>query len=296
MNTFQLECFLAVADNLSFAAAAQQLHITQPAVTQQIQSLEKELNVKLFARSTRSVKITRQGVVFLYDARHILAIADRMTKRFENDNLNSIKILSIGCYDYFCLFLMIDILKNMKEDFPQLHPKLPVVPFNHIYRLLDDEELEAVVAFKEAAPLKMKAWYKELAKIPLVCICSPDSSLAQKESISLDELDKEKLVLFTPTKAPRNIDKIHGELMVNRVPGDFYFCESAQAIMVLILAGYGVSVLPDIFVPSNQNVAKIPIKDAESLSFGVYYKSLQSNVMLKEFINRMREKLSGLYT
>ena len=42
MNTFQLTCFLAVAETLSFARAAEQLHVTQPAVTQQIKSLEKE--------------------------------------------------------------------------------------------------------------------------------------------------------------------------------------------------------------------------------------------------------------
>ena len=59
MNTVQLECFLAVADNLSFARAAEQLHITQPAVTHQISSLENELNVKLFRRTTRTVALTK---------------------------------------------------------------------------------------------------------------------------------------------------------------------------------------------------------------------------------------------
>ena len=57
MNTFQLSCFIRVAETLNFARAAEQLHVTQPAVTQQIQSLEKELNVKLFKRNTRTVKI-----------------------------------------------------------------------------------------------------------------------------------------------------------------------------------------------------------------------------------------------
>ena len=98
MNTFQLECFLAVAENLSFARAAQQLHITQPAVTQQIKALEKELNAKLFARSTRSVKLTREGAVFLYDSRHILSIARRMTDRFaaaESDAIGDIFAVDI---------------------------------------------------------------------------------------------------------------------------------------------------------------------------------------------------------
>ena len=59
MNTFQLSCFLQVAETLNFARAAEILHVTQPAVTQQIRSLEKELGVPLFHRTTRSVKLTQ---------------------------------------------------------------------------------------------------------------------------------------------------------------------------------------------------------------------------------------------
>ena len=55
MNTTQLECFVTVAENLNFARAASILHITQPAVTHQIVSLEGELDAKLFIRTTRSL-------------------------------------------------------------------------------------------------------------------------------------------------------------------------------------------------------------------------------------------------
>lgn len=64
MNTFQLTCFLTVAETLSFAKAARQLNITQPAVTHQIRSLEEELNAQLFRRTTRSVEITQEGLIF----------------------------------------------------------------------------------------------------------------------------------------------------------------------------------------------------------------------------------------
>ena len=84
MNTFQLTCFLAVAETLSFARAAEQLHVTQPAVTQQIKSLEKELNVKLFRRNTRTVRMTMAGSAFLEDARHIVSLSRRAVKRFEH--------------------------------------------------------------------------------------------------------------------------------------------------------------------------------------------------------------------
>lgn len=81
-----------------------QLHVTQPAVTQQIQSLEKELNVKLFVRNTRTVRLTEEGKVFLNDARQLVAISNRAKKRFENANGSEIQILSVGCYHFPMLF------------------------------------------------------------------------------------------------------------------------------------------------------------------------------------------------
>ena len=65
MNTFQLTCFLTLAETLSFAKAARLLNVTQPAVTHQIHSLEEELNAKLFKRTTRSVEITQEGLFLI---------------------------------------------------------------------------------------------------------------------------------------------------------------------------------------------------------------------------------------
>lgn len=64
MNTFQLSCFLAVANTLNFAQTAKQVNISQPAITNQIKSLEKELDTKLFCRITRMVELTAEGQAF----------------------------------------------------------------------------------------------------------------------------------------------------------------------------------------------------------------------------------------
>ena len=65
MNTFQLTCFLKVSQTLNFARAAEELNITQPAVTHQIHSLESELGTRLFRRNTRMVELTTDGFLFL---------------------------------------------------------------------------------------------------------------------------------------------------------------------------------------------------------------------------------------
>ena len=65
MNTFQIQSIHSIANSLSFARAAEQMSVSQPAITHQIQTLENELNTKLFRRSTRLVELTLDGQAFI---------------------------------------------------------------------------------------------------------------------------------------------------------------------------------------------------------------------------------------
>src|ERR1700678_1177817 len=75
----ELECFVAVADHLSFSKAAGQLHLSQPPLTPQIQALEAKLGTKVFIRRAHGVALTNVGARFLEEARAILRHVDHAT-------------------------------------------------------------------------------------------------------------------------------------------------------------------------------------------------------------------------
>jgi DNA-binding transcriptional LysR family regulator len=79
----QMRYFTAVAERSSFTGAARELHVAQQAVSQQVKALEQLLGVTLLERSSRRVKLTAEGVVFLADCRRVLAGADRAARRVQ---------------------------------------------------------------------------------------------------------------------------------------------------------------------------------------------------------------------
>lgn len=129
MNVRQLECFCAVAETLNFSQAANQLYITQSAVTQQINTLEKELDLKLFIRNTKKVQLTYAGSVFyghvktslneLFTAIHLAKTAQG------KDDFSFV----IGCYIASTERFVIKLLTAFLAEYPDAKPViLPMRP------------------------------------------------------------------------------------------------------------------------------------------------------------------------
>lgn len=289
MNTFQLTCFLTLAETLNFARAAERLHITQPSVTHQIHSLETELGVKLFNRTTRNVEITSAGKSFLVDAAGMVQISENAKKRFRNPDDRRLQTFAVGCHGTPQLEFLAEIFRQMGERYPDIDPKIQTVPMGELYRLLAEERVDVLLAFRETESGKAPGIYKELGKVPIVMICPPEHPLAGKEQVTPEDLKKERLIINEPMRCPENIAKLQGAILEGHTLSDLYFSDTPEVAVTLIKAGFGVTILPESLVPAALGLASVPLAGAEPLSFGVYYKTWKGKPMLKSFIELAKE-------
>lgn len=291
MNTMQLDCFMEVAETLSFARAAEHLNVTQPAVTQQIHSLEKELNTRLFKRTTRTVELTQAGIIFMNDAKDILTISNRAKMRFKTTCNDDRHFFSIGCYIDSELYPFSDVLRKMSDCYPNLYPTFQVVPYQHLFQLLMEESVDVIVTFQQEIPPKKDITYKKLAEIPAVGIMVSDHPLAKKLQLSASDLANEKLILNDPQKCPNSLRKIQYQLMEYRPASDLYFYDSIDVSAMLAKAGYGIAILPDLSILKDRTLTRVPLSGFEPMSFGAYYKVQNENPILKLFLRLAQEHI-----
>lgn len=291
MTEIQIECFLAIANHLNFARAASELNISQPAVTHQIQALEAELGVKLFKRSTRTVFLTPEGEYFLDDAKSMQQIILRAKSRFSNEGIVNFESLTIGCSSPYQVRLMSNTLKSLRMEYSDFHPQFRYITQSQIPQKIDDEVFDVALGMKLKLNAQSKVKFRELTSVSLSCVCPKEHPFSRLDNISLEDLKESKLIIYTPISASPEIALTQKNLVRNKNITDTYLCEYSEDAILLVEAGYGVTILPDIFIPDWADVNKIPIRDTRKLSFGLYYKAHFTNEVLRRFIALMKDEL-----
>ena len=115
MNLRFLRTFVAIADNAGFARAAERLHLTQSAASRQIQALEDELGLRLFARAGRSVRLTSEGEDLLIRSRRLLFDADAIGQRASALKTGEVGVLRVGATPQVIENLLADFLSRYRK-------------------------------------------------------------------------------------------------------------------------------------------------------------------------------------
>ncbi|HTD04114.1 LysR family transcriptional regulator [Undibacterium sp.] len=150
MNLRRLSHLLALADEGSFAKAAEKIHLSQPALSRSIQSLEAELDMQLCERQTRGVILTAAGKMVVERARRVLAEAralDRDVNLFKNHELGEV---SFGFGPYPAAILMADVLAALSTSYPRLTVHSEVSNWTSLLEGLRTEALDFFIVERRA--------------------------------------------------------------------------------------------------------------------------------------------------
>ncbi|WP_046387371.1 LysR family transcriptional regulator, partial [Kitasatospora aureofaciens] len=205
MELRQLRCFVAVAEELHFGRAAERLLLGQPAVSQQVRRLERELKVELFDRSPRYVRLTPAGERFLPAARDVLSAED--AARALAADLAAPAVLRLGTVTGLAERLDL-ILDTYQRQAPGVRVELQSVPVRERLTRLSDGRLDA--AFVRGA---IPGNSPELRFLPvwddeLVVVLPARHALAQQPEVDLADLAALPLRLTDRRNNPALVDLV----------------------------------------------------------------------------------------
>lgn len=235
----QLQVFVCAARHLSFARAAEELHLTQPAISMQVKELESTVGLPLFDRGGRRVALTTPGEYFLVHARRMLAVlkdaADTMA-RMKGVESGRLTIGLVSTAKYFVPRL----LAEFRREHPGIELRLEVGNRQALLGQLTNNEVDLAVMGTPPRELDTRA--EPFAANPLVMIAAPGHRLAQLSQVPVALLGEETFLVREPGSGTRTSMQIF--LKERRIhPAAMVEMPSNETIKQAVMAEMGVSIL-----------------------------------------------------
>jgi len=238
MDTRQLRTLIAIADQGTFAKAARVVNLTPSAVSQQMQALERELDVALFDRSSRPPSLNAKGREFLETAHSILQIVEDSAASISGRSVSG--TLSIGSIRTSTIEILPRAIVSLRESFPKLKVKLQVGLSEALMNDVASGRLDLAVVAEHVGVAPILKWSPFLRE-PLVVIAPPGTPATE----ACDMIMGNPFVRYrTAVPLASQIDTELSRLGL--VPNTIAEVDTVPATIECVKAGLGVAVVPHI--------------------------------------------------
>ncbi|AHA28207.1 LysR family transcriptional regulator [Candidatus Liberibacter americanus] len=279
----KLRVFQVVAESGSFTHAAEQLNLSQSAVSRQISGLEVEVGVKLFCRHARGLMLTEQGNMLYSTASDIaIKLENVQVLLSESDNKPAGKLRIATTID-----LGQNLLGDNFQEFLCLYPDIK------IQFILDNKDIDISMNYADCAICLRKQHHLSLIQRKLVTInmhayASPNYLESHGEPTSIQDLDNHNLITFGDC-VPKSMANFNWLAVLGRPPDlpriPYLQVNSYLSIMKCCMLGSGIAMLPNYIIKNNSNLVRI-MSNFDMPSFEVYFcypDFLKNNGKLKAF-------------
>lgn len=260
MNIRKLVIFYETARSLNMSKVAKELYISQPSISQSIAELESEIDIKLFDRIGKKLYLTNEGEIFFQYVRRILNLYDEAineAKAFSKDNIGKIVI---GASSTIGIYIMPYVVKKFNEIAKKIEVEVIIDNKSNIEELLLNNKID--IAFMEGNVSIDEFIVKEIWKDELVFISSIDCEWKNRNCITVEDLEKSRLILREKESGTRQIF----DLFLNSqgiIYNNFLELSDTQAIINYVKLNMGISCVSYIAVKDNERQGEINIHRLE---------------------------------
>lgn len=242
MRIRQLRCFVVLAEELNFTRAARRLNMSQPPLSTQIQTLEREVGAELISRTSRKVALTRAGALFLPRARNMLDQYERSLQEIREIQQGQDGLLEIGATGSILRGGLAELLAH----FARLHPRITLrvheqTPATQITEVLSRR---TDVSFNRSVPRDEELAHEYGWREEMVALVRSDHRLAGRTCVSIDDLREDQHVVLRPDSSDFAAYVMACIVASGYRPRVSQQVVDAQSIPSLIVAGFGVSIVP----------------------------------------------------
>ncbi|MCM3757873.1 LysR family transcriptional regulator [Sporosarcina aquimarina] len=287
-----LNVFVKVAEKKSFSRAAEELHMTQPAVSQYIRSLEETMNVRLLERTNKYVRLTKAGEIVYHHAKEIVGLYGRMHHLVNDLSHEASGQLSIGASYTFGEYVLPHILARLLENYPRIQPDVTIGNTAEIADLIMSRQLDVGIVegrFKENRQLTTQAF----AEDRMILVASADHPLSLKSyEVEWKELREQTWIIREEGSGTREaVETVFERHALTPVRTMLF--SSTQPIKEAVEAGLGISLLSEWAVQKEiryGDLVQLPVKDLPfvrqfSIVTSSQYQTKALNVFLELLLN-----------
>lgn len=238
----QIQNFRTVAEFGSFTRAAERLNLAQPALSLSIRELERELNLKLFDRTTRRVELTSAGREFLQSADKVLADLDLAVRNARDLSERKRGRIVVAAPPLLAAMIVPGAISEYNKAFPGIDVALIDARYDQILERLRAGDVDcAIGTFDERADGIRR---DVLAQDALAIFCAPDSPLAKMKRVRWRDLDGQRLVMLTRDSSVRTLIDRHLDAAGVSCGKVLHEVSQMTTAIMLVEAGLGAAVLP----------------------------------------------------
>jgi DNA-binding transcriptional LysR family regulator len=242
MRVEQLEYIASVARHGSFRRAAEELHISQPALSETVRKLERELGVDILDRRRSGATVSAEGRELLPHIQNAIEAVDRL-RRVAGDQHRNSRMVRLGTVTAATVPLMTPTIHQFRESHPTTQVEIVTAQQEQIHRALLEGGMDlGLVNYLDGDDMPPEFESTELLRgRPVVCI-GPDSPLAAHASVPASSLFEQPLVAMRPGYVMHRY--LH-RLLDGAEPSFSYSADGAEMGKLMVASGLGVAVLPD---------------------------------------------------